>query len=111
MVQNNNVKHPTNCSIYLVESPWERTKITGILLNFIDYDIGNFPKPLRTKRYSQKYDEQCTGLSLEDYAEVDGGLVFGFVTHIKPSKYQWCTDVKTNQSCKLVVEHKRKKKH
>ncbi|KAH7643640.1 hypothetical protein HUG17_6002 [Dermatophagoides farinae] len=103
LVQNNNVKHPTNCSIYLVESPWERTKITGILLNFIDYDIGNFPKPLRTKRYSQKYDEQCTGLSLEDYAEVDGGLVFGFVTHIKPSKYQWCTDVKTNQSFDVVL--------
>ena len=57
----------------MVESSWQKPEIIGTLLKIIDYDIGNYSKQRSIK--------------VEDYAEIDGGHLFGFTTQLIPSNY------------------------
>ncbi|OTF71424.1 hypothetical protein BLA29_013344, partial [Euroglyphus maynei] len=98
LLQNYNEPGRKNCSFYMVQIPWDRTEIMEIFLKIIDFKVGNLDEAIRNrfenspqKRRRKKYDNQCTQYQLNDYAEVDGGRKFGFITNLKPSKHQWCS--------------------
>ncbi|OTF74316.1 hypothetical protein BLA29_013576, partial [Euroglyphus maynei] len=94
LLQNYNEPNRKNCSFYMVQTPWKTTEIMEISLKIIDYEIGNFDN----KGVGKFTDHECTQ---DDYAEVDGGRTFGFVTKLKPSKFQWCGGRK--DPCKSIV--------